>query len=71
MRPITQPAHLLPCSNSIMKGNNGTNEYYTTTILPKPSQNHPRVLLLEPGIPDCRLPWVFSKSKPFLMYETT
>jgi hypothetical protein len=38
-----------------------------TILLPKPSQNLPRVSLLEPGIPDCRLPWLFSKRKLFLM----
>jgi hypothetical protein len=26
MHLITQPVHVLPCSNSIMKGNNGTNK---------------------------------------------
>jgi hypothetical protein len=41
-------------------------EYCTMILLPKPSRNLP-VLLLEPGNLDCRLPWVFSKCKLFLM----
>jgi hypothetical protein len=57
MHLITQPAHIFPYSNSAMKGNNGTNN---TILLPKPSQNLPYILQLETGIPDCRLPWVFS-----------
>jgi hypothetical protein len=36
-------------------------------LLPKPSQKLSCVSLLEPGIPDCRLPWVFSICKLFLM----
>jgi hypothetical protein len=42
-------------------------EYCNTILLPKPSQNLPCISLLEPGIPDCRLPWVFSKHKLFPM----
>jgi hypothetical protein len=44
-------------------------EYCTTILLPKPSQNLPLCFAFgsEPGIPDCRLPWVFSKRKLFLM----
>jgi hypothetical protein len=53
---ITQPIHVLPCSNSVMKCNNGTNRIPYL----------PCVSLLEPAIPDCRLPWVFSKHKLFL-----
>jgi hypothetical protein len=45
----------------------GPAEYCTTILLMKPSQNLPRVSLSEPGIPDCRLPWVLSKRKLFLM----
>jgi hypothetical protein len=45
----------------------GSTEYCTTTLLPKTSQNLPRVLLLEPSIPACRLPWMFSKRKLVLM----
>jgi hypothetical protein len=48
----------------------GPTEFYTTILLPKPSLNLPRVSLLEPGIPDCRPPWVFPKRKLFLMLET-
>jgi hypothetical protein len=44
----------------------GPNEYCTTILLPKPSQNLPIVSLLEPGIPDYRLLWVFSKRKQIL-----
>jgi hypothetical protein len=43
----------------------GPTEYCT-----KPSQNLPCVSLLEPGIPDCRLPWLFYNRKLFLMQET-
>jgi hypothetical protein len=39
----------------------GPTECYITILLPKPSHNLPRVSLLEPGIPDCRFPWMFSK----------
>jgi hypothetical protein len=50
---ITQPVHVLPCSNSAMKTNNGTNRilYHDTAaqIITEP----PSVSLLEPGIPDC------------------
>jgi hypothetical protein len=45
-------------------------EYGITILLPKPSQKLLRASLLEPGIPDCRLPWVFSKSKLFLVQGT-
>jgi hypothetical protein len=45
----------------------GPTEYCITILLRKPSQNLPHVSLLEAGIPDCRLPWVFSKRKLFLM----
>jgi hypothetical protein len=48
----------------------GPTEYCTTILLPKPSQNLPCVLLMEPGIPDCRLPCVFSKRKLFLIEGT-
>jgi hypothetical protein len=41
----------------------GPTEYCTTILLPNPSQN----LLLEPGILDWRLRWMFSKCKHFLM----
>jgi hypothetical protein len=45
----------------------GPTEYCTTILLTKPSKNLPCVSLLEPGIPDYRLPWVFPKCKLFLM----
>jgi hypothetical protein len=62
------PTYVLPCSNSFMKNNNRTKRIHCTAILlPKQSPNLPRVSLLEPGIPDCRLPWVFSKRILFLM----
>jgi hypothetical protein len=48
----------------------GKTEYSTKILLPKPSQNLSCVSLLEPGIPDRRLPWVFSKHKLFLMWGT-
>jgi hypothetical protein len=41
-------------------------DYCTTILLSIPSQNLPRVSLLEPDIPDCRLSWVFSRRKLFL-----
>jgi hypothetical protein len=61
MHLIAQPVHVLPCSNSAMKSNNGTD--CTMILLPKPSQKLPSVSMLEPGIPECRLPWVFPKRK--------
>jgi hypothetical protein len=39
MHLITQPVHILPCSNSAMKGNNGPTEYCIMILLPKPTQN--------------------------------
>jgi hypothetical protein len=45
----------------------GQTEYCITILLPKPSQNLPRVPLLEPGSLDCRFLWVFFKRKLFLM----
>jgi hypothetical protein len=63
---ITQAVHVYPCSKSAMKGNNGTNNC-TTILLPNHNRTSPYVYLLEPGIPDCRLPWVSSKRKLFLM----
>jgi hypothetical protein len=39
----------------------GPTKYCTTILLSKPPQNLPHVPLLELGILDCRLPWVFSK----------
>jgi hypothetical protein len=45
----------------------GPTEYGTTILLPKYSQNLPRISLLEPGISDCGLLCVFSKRKLFLM----
>jgi hypothetical protein len=42
-------------------------EYYTMILLSRPLQNLLHVSLLEPGIPNCRLPWVFSKRKLLLM----
>jgi hypothetical protein len=61
------PLALVPvCSNSAMKDNNVTNIILYHDIAAKPSQNLLCVSLLEPGIPDYRLPWVFSKRKLFL-----
>jgi hypothetical protein len=45
----------------------GPLEYCITIFLPKQSENLPRVSLLDPDLPDCKLPWVFSKCKLFLM----
>jgi hypothetical protein len=56
-----------PCSNSVMKDNNGTNRMLYYDIAVQTFTGPPRVSLLETGIPDCRLPWLFSKSKLFLM----
>jgi hypothetical protein len=50
MHLITQPVHVLSCSNSAIKGNTEPTEHFTTILLPKPSQNLPRVSLLKPGI---------------------
>jgi hypothetical protein len=56
MRLIAQPVHLLPYSNSAVKSGNETNRILYHYIAAQT-----RISLLEPGIPDCRLPWVFSK----------
>jgi hypothetical protein len=45
----------------------GSSEHCTMILLPKTIKEPPCVSLLEPGIPDCRLPWVFTKRKLFLM----
>jgi hypothetical protein len=46
----------------------GPTEYCSTILLPKPSKNLSVFHCgTKPGIPDCRLPWVFSKRKLFLM----
>jgi hypothetical protein len=45
----------------------GPTEYCYTVLLPKPSQNPPRVSLSLLGIPDCRLRRMFSKRKLALM----
>jgi hypothetical protein len=60
----TLSMYVLPCSNSALKGNNGTNRilYHDTA-----AQNLLHVSLLEPRILDSRRPWVFSKHKLFLI----
>jgi hypothetical protein len=45
----------------------GPTEYCNTILLPKPLQNLLRLSLMQPGILDCRHPWLFSKRKLFLM----
>jgi hypothetical protein len=64
---ITQPDHVLPYSNSPMMGNNGANKILYHDIPAQTTTELIIVSLLESGIPDCRLPWVFSKRKLFLM----
>jgi hypothetical protein len=63
MHLITQPVHVLPCSNSVTKGNNGTNRILYHDIAAQTITEPPRVSLLEPGIPDCKLHWVFSNNQ--------
>jgi hypothetical protein len=63
MHLITQPVHVLPRSNLATKGNNVTNGVLYHDI----AAQIITVSLLEPSIPDCRLPWMFSKRKLFLM----
>jgi hypothetical protein len=58
---ITLPVHVLHCSNPGMKSNNGTNRILYHDIAAQIITEPTSVSLLEPGIPDCRLPWVFSK----------
>jgi hypothetical protein len=69
MHLITQRVHVVPCSNSAMKGNNWTNRIlYRDIAIQTITEPSPCFTLgTEPGIPDCRLPWVFSKRKLFLM----
>jgi hypothetical protein len=56
---ITQPVRVLPCSNSAMKGNNGTNRILYHCIAAQTNTEQ-----------DCRLPRVFSKHKLSLMQGT-
>jgi hypothetical protein len=58
MHLITQP-----CSNSVMMGNNGTNRILYHDIAAQTITESPPCFTGEPGIPDFRLPWVFSKRK--------
>jgi hypothetical protein len=51
-------------------GNNGANRMLYYDIAAETITELPRVSLLEPGIPHCRPPWVFSKLKLFLMQGT-
>jgi hypothetical protein len=68
MHLIRQPVHVHPCSNSVVKGNNGTNRIlYNNIAVQTITEARPRVSLLEPGIPDCKLLSVFFKRKLFLM----
>jgi hypothetical protein len=67
MRLITQPVHVLPCSNSAMKDNNLTNRTLYHDISAQTTTEHPPVSLWEPGIADCRLRLDFPKLKLFLM----
>jgi hypothetical protein len=50
-----------------MKSNTATNRMLYYDIAAQTITNLPHVLLLEPDIPDCRFPSVFSKHKLFLM----
>jgi hypothetical protein len=52
----------------VMTGNNGTNRILYHNIVAQTIREPHRVSLLEPGIPDCRLAWVFSKHKLFMMW---
>jgi hypothetical protein len=67
MHLVSQPVHILSCSNSAMKGNNGTNRIPYHDISAQTITEFPCGSLLEPGFPDCRLLWVLSKRKLFLM----
>jgi hypothetical protein len=58
MHLITQPVHVLPCSNSAMKGNNGTKRIPYHDIAGQTTAEPPYISLLKLGIRDCRLPWV-------------
>jgi hypothetical protein len=50
-----------------MKGNNGKNGILYYDIAAQTITELPHVSLLEPGIPVCTLPGVFSKRKRFIM----
>jgi hypothetical protein len=69
MHLITQPLHILLCSNSAMKGNNGTDRILYHDIAAQTITEPPPCFAVgtEPDIPDCRLPWMFSKRKIFLV----
>jgi hypothetical protein len=66
---ITQPVQVLLCSNSAMKGNNGTKRILYHDVAAKTITEPPPCFIvgIKAGIPDCRLPWVFSKRKLFLI----
>jgi hypothetical protein len=69
MHLITQPVHVLPCSNKAMKGNNGTKSIQYQDIAAQ-TITEPHTCFTvgtELGIPDCRLPCLFSKRKLFLI----
>jgi hypothetical protein len=51
MHMITPHVHMLPCSNSVMKDNNGINRILYQNIAAQISQNLPRGSLLEAGNP--------------------
>jgi hypothetical protein len=53
-----------------MTRNNVTNRILFRDIAAQTITKPPLVSLLEPDIPDCRLTWVFSKRKLFLMQGT-
>jgi hypothetical protein len=67
MHLITQLVHVLPYSNLAITDNTGTNRILYYDIAAQNIIELPIVSLLEPDIPDCRLPWVFYKRKLFLM----
>jgi hypothetical protein len=50
-----------------MKGNKGADTILCHDIAAQTITEPPRVSLLKAGIPDCRLSWVFSIRKLFLM----
>jgi hypothetical protein len=69
MHLINQPIHVIPCSNSAMAGSIRTNMILYHDIAAQTITELPPCFTVgtEPGIPDCRLRWVFSKRKLFLM----
>jgi hypothetical protein len=64
--PDYPTCHVFPCSNSAVKGNNGTNRILNHDTAAQTVAESPLCFTVGWG----RLSWLFSKHKPFLMLGT-